>query len=134
MDRRIAPSTRIEEAIEAVLLDGISGPDQLSQLGRLDAQLILQRAVEEEVAIFLGRSRYERTPDAAGSRNGTRLASSTSWATRPESSPAIPASWRCSRRAISDAVPYLSTVVEGRPGGTGLYFIDVGTNDLRLLD
>jgi hypothetical protein len=31
-------------------------------------------------------------------------------------------------------VPYLSTVVEGRPGGTGLYFIDVGTNDLRLLD
>jgi putative transposase len=72
VDRRIAPSTRIEEAIEAVLLDGISGPDQLSQLGRLDAQLILQRAVEEEVAIFLGWSRYERTPDAAGSRNGTR--------------------------------------------------------------
>jgi hypothetical protein len=28
VDRRIAPRTRIEEAIEAVLLDGISGPDQ----------------------------------------------------------------------------------------------------------
>ena len=28
--------------------------------------------MEEEVAIFLGRSRYERTPDAAGSRNGHR--------------------------------------------------------------
>jgi hypothetical protein len=76
VDRRIAPSTRIEEAIEAVLLDGISGPDQLSQLGRLDAQLILQRAVEEEVAICLGRARYERTPEAAGSRNGTRPAGS----------------------------------------------------------
>ena len=72
MERRIAPSVQIEAAIEAVLLGGISGPDQLSQLGRLGAQLILQRAVEEEVAIFLGRSRYERTPDAAGSRNGTR--------------------------------------------------------------
>jgi transposase-like protein len=72
VERRIAPSVQIEAAIEAVLLGGISGPDQLSQLGRLGAQLILQRAVEEEVAIFLGRSRYERTPDAAGSRNGTR--------------------------------------------------------------
>ncbi len=72
MERRIAPSVQIETAIEAVLLGGISGPDQLSQLGRLGAQLILQRAVDEEVAIFLGRSRYERTPDAAGSRNGTR--------------------------------------------------------------
>ena len=72
MDRRIAPSVQIEAAIEAVLLDGISGPDHLSQLGRLGAQLILQRAVEEEVAIFLGRSRYQRTPEAAGSRNGHR--------------------------------------------------------------
>lgn len=72
MERRIAPSTRIEEAIEAVLLDGISGPDQLSQLGRLGAQLILQRAAEDEVAAFLGRARYERTPEAAGSRNGHR--------------------------------------------------------------
>jgi len=72
VERRIAPSSRIEEAIEAVLLDGISGPDQLSQLGRLGAQLILQRAVEDEMAAFLGRARYERTPEAAGSRNGHR--------------------------------------------------------------
>ena len=33
---------------------------------------VLQRAVEDEVAVFLQRSRYERTPDAAGSRNGHR--------------------------------------------------------------
>ena len=72
MERRIAPSVQIEETIEAVLLGGISGPDHLSQLGRLGAQLLLQRAVEEEVAIFLGRSRYQRTPEAAGSRNGHR--------------------------------------------------------------
>ena len=72
MERRIAPSTRIEEAIEEVLLGGISGPDELSQLGRLGAQLILQRAVEGEVAAFLGRARYERTESAVGSRNGHR--------------------------------------------------------------
>jgi hypothetical protein len=45
---------------------------ELSQLGRLGAQLILQRAVEDEMAAFLGRARYERAPEAAGSRNGHR--------------------------------------------------------------
>src|SRR5437870_4226718 len=34
--------------------------------------LLLQRAVEDEVTAFLGRARYQRTPEAAGSRNGTR--------------------------------------------------------------
>lgn len=72
MDRRIAPSVQIEAAIEAALLNGTGGPDQLSELGRLGAQLILQRAVEDELTAFLGRARYARTPDAAGSRNGTR--------------------------------------------------------------
>jgi hypothetical protein len=57
VERRIAPSARIAEAIEEVLLGGISGPDELSQLGRLGAQLILQRAVEDEMAAFLGRAR-----------------------------------------------------------------------------
>lgn len=72
MDRRIAPSVAIEAAIEAALLSGTGGPDQLSELGRLGAQLILQRAVEDELEAFLHRARYARTPDAAGSRNGTR--------------------------------------------------------------
>jgi transposase-like protein len=72
VERRIAPSVQIEAAIEAALAGGVAGPDQLSQLGRLGAQLILQRAVEDEVEAFLGRARYERTPDAAGSRNGSR--------------------------------------------------------------
>ena len=72
MDRRIAPSARIEAGIERVLLEGLDDPERLSALGRLGAQLVLQRAVEDEVATFLGRLRYERTPDATGSRNGTR--------------------------------------------------------------
>jgi putative transposase len=72
VERRIAPSARIEEAIERALLDGPADPDRLSELGRLGAQLILQRAVEEEVVAFLGRARYERAPEARGSRNGHR--------------------------------------------------------------
>ena len=34
---------------------------------------MLQRAVEEEVTAFLGRARYERTPEARGWRNGIQL-------------------------------------------------------------
>ena len=72
MEHRIAPSVQIEAAIEAVLTGGLADPGALSTLGRLGAQLVLQRAVEDEVAAFLHRARYERTPDAAGSRNGHR--------------------------------------------------------------
>ena len=51
MGRRIAPSARIEGAIEAMVLDGLDDPGRLSELGRLGAQLVLQRAVEEEVGL-----------------------------------------------------------------------------------
>jgi transposase-like protein len=72
VERRIAPSARIEAEIEALLLDGVEDPARLADLGRLGARLVIQRAVDEEVAAFLGRARYERAPDATGSRNGTR--------------------------------------------------------------
>jgi hypothetical protein len=35
VERRIAPTVRIEDPIEQALLDGVSSPDKLSQLGRL---------------------------------------------------------------------------------------------------
>jgi putative transposase len=52
----------------------------LSELARLGARLIIQRAVEEEFDTWLGRARYERRPDRqrglgnyeAGLRNGFR--------------------------------------------------------------
>jgi transposase-like protein len=72
VDRRIDPSAHIEAEIEALLVEGVERPDRLAELGRLGAQLVLQRAVEEEVTDFLGRARYERTPEARGSRNGSR--------------------------------------------------------------
>ena len=70
---RIAPSVRLELQIQELLTQGLSeGSEHLTQLGRLGARLVLQRAVDEEVAAFLSRARYERTPKATGSRNGTR--------------------------------------------------------------
>src|SRR5271155_2485720 len=45
----------------------------LSELGRLGARLIIQRAVEDEFDTWLGRARYERQPAGlAGKRNGFR--------------------------------------------------------------
>src|SRR5256885_9219714 len=45
----------------------------LSELGRLGARLIIQRAVEEEFDTWLGRARYERRPEVGpGKRNGFR--------------------------------------------------------------
>jgi putative transposase len=52
----------------------------LSELGRLGARLIIQRAVEEEFDTWLGRARYERRPERqrglrnyeSGMRNGFR--------------------------------------------------------------
>jgi putative transposase len=72
VETRVAPSARIEEAIAGLLDGGLEDADQLAQLGRFGAQLILQRGVEDEVTDFLGRARYERTPAARGSRNGVR--------------------------------------------------------------
>ena len=70
MERRIPASERLEQAV-AELLDGAAGdPGRLRELGRLGVQLVIQRAVEEEVSEFLARARYERSADARGWRNG----------------------------------------------------------------
>ncbi|MDP2673430.1 MAG: IS256 family transposase [Dehalococcoidia bacterium] len=72
MEKRIPASARLEQAIAGLLEDGIWDPGRLGELGRLGAQLIIQRAVEEEVSEFLARARYERTPSAHDWRNGVR--------------------------------------------------------------
>src|SRR5437763_3806888 len=54
--------------------------ESLSELARLGARLIIQRAVEDEFDAWLGRARYERRPDyqrglrnyESGLRNGYR--------------------------------------------------------------
>ena len=72
MNSRVAASARLVERIDAIVLDGVTDPDRLAELGRLGAQLVIQRAIEDEVTAFLGRARYQRVDEARGSRNGHR--------------------------------------------------------------
>jgi putative transposase len=72
VQKRIAPSANIEAVLDELFSDGVADAEKLAEIGRLGAQLVLQRAIEEEVTAFLGRARYQRTPAARGSRNGVR--------------------------------------------------------------
>src|SRR3954467_12727262 len=73
--RTVPPSAEIEAQIDQLLAVGV-GEDPhaaLSQLAKLGARLIIQRAVEEEFDAWLGRARYERRPESeTGMRNGFR--------------------------------------------------------------
>jgi putative transposase len=71
----VPPSAEIEEQIDRLLAVGVgeNPREALSQLARLGARLIIQRAVEDEFDAWLGRARYERRPEAPpGLRNGFR--------------------------------------------------------------
>jgi len=113
VERRIAPSTRIEEAIEEMLLGELEDTDRLTELGRLGAQLVLHRAVEEEVTAFLGRARYERTPEATGSRNGTRPRRVQT--AEGEITVAMPQVRGSLTRFVSATIPDTKAIVRTRP-------------------
>src|SRR5690242_15110868 len=80
--RTVPPSAEIEEQIESLLAVGVgeNPRESLSELARLGARLIIQRAVEDEFDAWLGRARYERRPqdqreersEDSGLRNGFR--------------------------------------------------------------
>jgi putative transposase len=80
--RTVPPSAEIEARIEHMLSVGVgeSPRESLSELARLGARLIIQRAVEDEFDAWLGRARYERRPadqveeraEETGLRNGFR--------------------------------------------------------------
>ena len=75
MRRTVPPSAEIQASIDKLLSRGMVDDPQkmLSELARLGARLIIQRAVEEEFDTWLGRARYERRPTAGpGKRNGFR--------------------------------------------------------------
>ena len=69
---RIAPSERIEQQLQGLLQDGLEASEQpVSDLIKLAAQKIIQCALEQEVADFLGRDRYVRREESQqGLRNG----------------------------------------------------------------
>src|SRR5256714_14637875 len=60
--RKVPPSAEIQASIDRLLSEGMVDDPQkmLSELARLGARLIIQRAVEEEFEQWLGRARYER--------------------------------------------------------------------------
>ena len=73
--RTVPPSAEIQASIEELLSRGsVEDPlKMLSELARLGARLIIQRAVEDEFDSWLGRARYERRPEGPpGKRNGFR--------------------------------------------------------------
>jgi transposase-like protein len=80
--RTVPPSAEIEAQIEQLLAVGVgeNPRESLSELARLGARLIIQRAVEDEFDAWLGRARYERRPNyqrglrnyGSGLRNGFR--------------------------------------------------------------
>src|ERR1044071_8116766 len=80
--RTVPPSAEIEEQIDQLLAVGVGENPRgsLSELAKLGARLIIQRAVEDEFDAWLGRARYERRPDYqrglrnydSGLRNGLR--------------------------------------------------------------
>ena len=82
MRRTVPPSAEIEEQIDRLLAVGVgeNPRESLSELARLGARLIIQRAVEDEFDAWLGRARYERRPGHqrglrnydSGLRNGFR--------------------------------------------------------------
>src|SRR3979411_495752 len=73
--RTVPPSAEIQASIDKLVGKRLVDDPQkmLSELGRLGARLIIQRAVEEEFDSWLGRARYERRPERQrGLRNGFR--------------------------------------------------------------
>jgi hypothetical protein len=80
--RTVPPSAEIQANVDKLLASGlVDDPSRmLSELARLGARLIIQRAVEEEFDSWLGRARYERRPAQqrglrdydSGLRNGFR--------------------------------------------------------------
>ena len=74
MRRTVPPSAEIQVEIDKLLGSGLVDDPQrmLSELARLGARLIIQRAVEDEFDTWLGRARYERRPELPGKRNGFR--------------------------------------------------------------
>jgi putative transposase len=115
MDRtaRIAPSARLEAQSAELLSAGLGDADTLAELGRLGARLVLQRAVEDKVTVFLGRARYERTPEATGSRDGPRAKRVQT--AEGESQPAVPRVRGTVEPLVSRILPDSRAIVRTRP-------------------
>jgi putative transposase len=63
--RRVSPVERIRAEIDQLFSSDHDLASILEEVARLSVRLVLQTALEAEVAEFLGRVRYERRGDTA---------------------------------------------------------------------
>src|SRR5215216_5966558 len=69
---RVSPTDRLRAEIDALFTGERDLVEVLEDVARLGARLLIQTAVEAEVAEFLGRARYQRAAAAAQARPGHR--------------------------------------------------------------
>jgi hypothetical protein len=69
---RVSPTDRLRAEIDALFTGERDLVEVLEDVARLGARLLIQSAVEAEVAAFLGRARYQRVAAAAQAQPGHR--------------------------------------------------------------
>jgi putative transposase len=69
---RVSPTDRLRAEIDALFTGERDLVEVLEDVARLGARLLIQTAVEAEVAEFLGRARYQRAATAAQAQPGHR--------------------------------------------------------------
>jgi len=72
VSRRVSPTERIRDEIDALFTGDRDLVDVLEDVARLGARLIIQTALEAEVTEFLGRAPYQRAASAEDARPGSR--------------------------------------------------------------
>ena len=72
MSSRVSPTDRLRAEIDALFAEERDLVEVLEDVARLGARLLIQIAVEAEVAEFLGRARYQRAVAAAQAQPGHR--------------------------------------------------------------
>lgn len=72
MSKRVSPVQRLQAEIDGVFAGGEDLAGAIEEVARLGARLLLQTAIEAEVAAFLGRDRYQRAASCEDARAGMR--------------------------------------------------------------
>jgi hypothetical protein len=125
--KRVAPGAALEAAIEELLSEGLGDSEQLAEVGRLGARLVLQRALEEEVADYLGRAHYERTEEARGSRNGVRPRRLQT--AEGELELQMPQPRNTADRFVSQVLPDVRTAIRTRPLEALIKWVAIAISD-----
>jgi putative transposase len=73
VSKRLSPAQRLQAEIDGVFAGGEDLAGAIEEVARrLGARLLLQTAIEAEVAAFLGRERYQRAASSDDARVGMR--------------------------------------------------------------